>query len=221
MKNTTKLLSLISAGLAIASLPAGAVTVTVFSSDTPGCDVLIVPTIVDELGDPVSGAGTPPFPPGEQILHSVVNTIELTVCLSMPSNPAMVDAQITITNLQAFSFSQVWFVMDTGGSFSNSDGLVNGTQAMLIDTAGVNKPLLFESGPANGIFDPGESWVFHVQDYVPGTSGLPADSFYSPGMVGAANIDRFTSIIAVVPEPSGLVLSLLGGLAFLRRRRRG
>lgn len=206
-------------GLVVASLPAGAVGVIVGSSDTPGCDVLSVPTNVDELGDPTVGAGTPPFPPGEQITHSVVNTIELTVCTNMTSNPLMVDAQITITNLQAFAFYQVWFVMDTGGTFSNADGLVNGTDAMLIDTAGFNQPLLFESGVANGIFDAGETWVFHVQDYVPFTGTLNADDFFSPGQVGAANTDRFTSIIAIIPEPSVLSLALFGGLAFFRRCR--
>lgn len=214
MKINLNLISLITIGLVLAAIPADAVVVTVNSSDTPGCDVLIVPTVVDELGDPVL------FPSGEQIAHSVINTIELTVCTNMTSDPLLPDSQIMITNLQAFAFTQVWFVMDFGGTFSNSDGLVNGSNAMLIDAFGSNQPLLSESGVVNGIFDPGETWIFHVQDYQPGNFGQPADSFFSPGAVGAANSDHFTSIIATIPEPSGFGLSLLGGLALLRRHRR-
>ncbi len=214
MKIKLNLLSLITTGLVLAALPGHAVIVTVNSSDTPGCDVLIVPTIVDELGDPFV------FPTGEQIAHLVINTLEQSVCVGMPSDPSLPDSQIMITNLQAFAFTQVWFVMDFGGTFSNSDGLVNGSSAMLIDAFGSNQPLLSESGVVNGIFDPGETWLFHVQDYQPGNVGQPADSFFSPGAVGAANLDHFTSIIATIPEPSGSSLFLLGGLALLRIRRR-
>jgi hypothetical protein len=91
---------------------------------------------------------------------------------------------------------------------------------MLIDSVGNNQPLVFESGTANGIFEPGESWTFHVQDYVPATNGLAADSFFSPGVVGAVNSDAFTSIVAIpIPEPSTWALSMLGILALMRRRR--
>ena len=141
------------------------------------------------------------------------------MCSDMPSDPFKVDSRITITNLQTISFTDVWYVADWLGTFSNNDGLINGTDAMHLDMFGLNQPLISESMTTNGIFEPGESWVLHVQDYVPGSAGLPADSFYSPGVVGAANFDRFTSIIAVVPEPSALGLTLLGGLACLRRRR--
>ena len=217
----SKLLLLIVGNLTLAALPAAAVGVIVSSSNLAGCDNLSVPTNVDELGDPTGFGANPPFPAGEQISHSFVITIEATVCSDMPSDPFMVDPRVTITNLQTISFSQVWFVADQGGTFSNFDGLINGSEAMLIDMFGLNQPLVFESITTNGIFEPGESWVFHVQDYVPGSSGLPADSFYTPGMVGASDFDRFTSIVAlpIVPEPSGLALTLLGGLACLRRRR--
>ena len=218
----SKLSLLIVGNLALAALPAGAVAVIVSSSNLAGCDTLNVPTKVDELGDPVGSGANPPFPAGEQISHSVVNTIEATVCSDMPSDPFMVDSRVTITNLQTISFSQVWFVVNQGGTFSNFDGLINGSEAMLIDMFGLNQSLISESMTTNGIFEPGESWIFHIQDYVPGSFTLQADSFYSPGMVGTNDLDRFTSIVAlpvVVPEPSGLALTLLGGLACLRRRR--
>ena len=43
--------------------PALAIPVTVTSSDVALCDPLVVPTNVDELGDP---AAFPPFPPDER-----------------------------------------------------------------------------------------------------------------------------------------------------------
>jgi hypothetical protein len=67
---------------------------------------------------------------------------------------------------------------------------------------------------ADGIFEAGESWQFVLEDYVKGPA---ADAFTTPGVVGGA--DQRPSIIATIPEPSGLILGLLGGLAFVRRRR--
>jgi hypothetical protein len=54
-----------------------------------------------------------------------------------------------------------------------------------------------------------------LEDYV----NVPAaDAFTTPGVVGGADL-RPSIIGTVIPEPSGLVLGLLGGVAFLRRRR--
>ena len=83
---------------------------------------------------------------------------------------------------------------------------------MKIDRIGNNQPLVSESLTADSIFEPGETWQFIVQDYV---SSVPVDFFYNAGFVGSAS--GLPSII--VPEPSGIVLSLLSGLLWLRRKR--
>jgi hypothetical protein len=208
------LISSLFSGLVLAASPAGAAVVNITAVDLPGCDVLTISSIpwADELGDPIGG-----FPVGERISHSV-STVEITVCFDpagMGNNPAINDRLITITNLEAFSFADVYYVINGGfapGTFGNFDGLVNGAQAMKIDSVGFNRPLISESGNADGIFQPGETWRFVVQDY---QSGPSAEAFYTPGLVGAG--DPLPSII--VPEPSAAALGLLGGLMLLRRRR--
>jgi hypothetical protein len=52
MKAKNLLISLVP--LVFCLMPASAVIVSVGHSDLPGCDVLLVPNIVDELGDPAS-----------------------------------------------------------------------------------------------------------------------------------------------------------------------
>jgi hypothetical protein len=54
----------------------------VTSSDTPGCDPLATPAIVDELGDP----GV--FPVGERILH-FAEGLGPAVCDDVPDNPGI------------------------------------------------------------------------------------------------------------------------------------
>jgi hypothetical protein len=205
MKAKNLLISLVP--LVFCLMPASAVIVSVGHSDLPGCDVLLVPNIVDELGDAAS------FPAGERILH-FNSSVSLHVCDDIVNNPSIPDALVTITNLETIAFTEVWYVIDQTGSFANVDGTVNGASAMRIDTVGVNRPLILESLTADGIFEAGESWQFVLEDYV---NGPAADAFTTPGVVGIA--DQRPSIIATIPEPSGLILGLLGGLAFVRRRR--
>lgn len=189
-------------------MPASAVIVSVGHSDLPGCDVLLVPNIVDELGDPAS------FPAGGRILH-LNSSVSLHVCDDIVNNPSIPDALVTIINLETIDFTEVWYVIDQTGSFANVDGTVNVASAMRIDTVGVNRPLILERMTADGIFEAGESWQFVLEDYV----NVPAaDAFTTPGVVGIA--DQRPNIIATtIPEPSGLILGPLGGLAFARRRR--
>ena len=192
-----------------AVLPANAAFVSITVSGPTGCDPLSIfsaPT-ADELGS------TFIFPVGEQILFSSSDTT-LQACGST-DNPLLPNKLVSIKNLQSFAMPSVFYVASGGstpGTFSNFDGYVNGVQAMKIDRLGLNSSLWSESGTSDGIFEPGETWQFIVQDYV---SPYAVDAFYSPGMVGGA--DTLPSII--IPEPTSVALGLLGGLLLLRRRR--
>jgi len=87
----------------------------------------------------------------------------------------MVNQLVTITNMGTVALPGLYYVAPGGstpGTFSNFDGYVNGAMAMRIDNVGVNKPLVSESMTADGIFQPGETWQFIVQDYV---AAVPVD----------------------------------------------
>jgi uncharacterized repeat protein (TIGR01451 family) len=136
-----------------------AVPTTVTSADTPGCDVLTVPAAVDQLGR------APAFPPGEQIQVSATTTTT-SACVSMTTdNPVIANALVSITNANTGTFGSVWYVANPGTTLSNADGTVNNQPAFRIDASGANSPLLLESSSANGIFEPGETWTFVIQDY--------------------------------------------------------
>ncbi|MEI6178317.1 MAG: PEP-CTERM sorting domain-containing protein [Verrucomicrobiota bacterium] len=206
----SRLLRFVFGVLAMASMRAGATLVTVTVTGTGGLDPLAITSApaADELGYTYS------FPVGEQIAFSSVNT---TYSANVATDNQSLDNKlVSITNLTSFSFPEVFFVASGGGSpgtFTNFDGYVNGSMAMKIDKLGINQSLYSETGgTVDGIFQPGETWQFIVQDYVALT---PVDSFYSPYLVGGT--DTLPSII--VPEPTGIVLVLLGGLVLLRRRR--
>ena len=198
-------------GVALATAPANATIVSITQSDLPGGDVLFLSSLsgAEELGDPEFG-----FPPGEELTHSVTTT-SITVCDNMPDSPTIANRLITITNLQDWDVGELFYVVNgliVPGTFSNYDGLVNGVYAMKIDSVGFNRPLIYESMDADGIFQGGETWRFVVQDYVSATG---SGNFVTPGEVGGS--DSQPSII--VPEPSVLTLGLFAGLLLFRRRR--
>jgi len=212
--------ALIGAALSMA-LAASANPIAVTSTDTPGvCDALVIPTTLEELGN------APPFPVGEQIGSSAVTTT-LTACTTGTADGLGVNALVSITNLNAIAFSEVWYVADVTTTITNFDGTViagagPAVPAFRIDYVGANQPLLPGSDAgADGIFSPGETWTFIVQDFVNslgvspalfGTEGLPSAGLGSSG-----------SIIAVpVPEPTSAALLGLGllGLSLAKRRAR-
>jgi hypothetical protein len=208
----------ITAGVVLAagsSAPASIQFVT--SLNTPNCDVLANLTIVDELGL------MPPFPANEAISAQAQFT-NLSACPTS-DNPNLPNVQVRIVNLTTLSFTDLHYVADpglagtVGTTLSNEDGLVNGGQAFRIDTVGMNQPLMLESINANGIFEPGESWVFIIDDYF-NTASIPADAFTSIGVGSASNLGGSSgSIIAGIPEPSLLSLTLAAALPLLRLRR--
>ncbi len=212
------------------------VPVKVYYDDTSHCDPLMVPRDVDELGIGqslvVAGTTNGLFPKDEEISAFAFEEF-LTVCPDS-DDPDRRDSIVSITNLTspARSFSSLWYVANPNTHISNWDGYV-GQQgfedygvglAFRIDDKGHNKPLLSESGLSNGVFEPGETWKFVVQDYDAGALGLDAAAFTSIGVAGGslAGGKSSGSIIGMpVPEPSALVLLAISLVApVLRRRQR-
>lgn len=198
-----------------------AVPLVVIHSDAPNCDPLLVPQLVDEVGLPVGG-----FPPGE-LLASADRGPGPPVCI--PSNETGApDAIVSITNLNTVSFTQVWYVADPETSISNFDGFVAAPggpplPAFRIDTVGINTPLLFESLAADGIWAPGETWDFVIQDYFNALGLLPSAlgsiGIGSPLPLSSGSIIALPEIVPI-PAAAWLFGGALAGLAVLGRRRR-
>ena len=214
--------------IALASNAARAFPLEVIHLDTPECDPLFVPNRVHELGIP------PTFLPFPDELIEAASTFTQEPACPPHDSPSIPNALVVMTNLTGIAWRDVWYVADPnvpgaiGTSISNEDGLVDMApapvlpgQAFKIDTLGVNKPLVFESFVVNGIFEPGETWHFIIQDYI-NTGGLPAHLFDSLGVASASvgGPPSSGSIIAIpVPEPTTLGLLGAGAILALRRRK--
>jgi hypothetical protein len=80
--------------------------------------VLAIPdTVLDELGT------APPFPVGEQIAYAAATTT-IDPCAGVPDNPLLANALVSITNLNATAFSDVWYVANYDTTLTNADGTV-------------------------------------------------------------------------------------------------
>ena len=185
--------------ISVTSLPA--------SSNVCESTPLFPPASVDELG-------VVPFPANERIL--AVDQQGAAKCL-----PGVVAVQLIITNTvnPPRSFSDVWYVASPGTTFLNHDMLINGTQSVKVDSLGTNQPLVFESINANNIFEPGERWVFILDNWM-NSAGLPALLINTPGIAGIADFNSTGSIIAVpVPEPTAIGALVLGLASFVMMAR--
>ena len=193
-------------GLALlAPTAATALPLTVTHFDLATCDVLSVPTTVDELG-------TSKFFPADESILSALISLKGTACPST-NDLKLADSVVEIVNLTSRTFGRVWYVADKDTSITNIDGAVNGRPAFRIDSVGINSPLFSESIAFNGLFEPGEAWHFTIQDYA-NALGLPPAAFGSPGVPSDFETLSSGSIIATeVPEAGTLLLLLLGAFA--------
>ncbi|MCC6679693.1 MAG: PEP-CTERM sorting domain-containing protein [Phycisphaeraceae bacterium] len=191
---------------------AWAMPTSVVVEDTPRQDPLVLPQLVDELGN------MPPFPPDEWITSSDVLTPYIPCPVDYePGGPPNV--LVSITNMTPTFWTELHYVADPDTLLTNDDGFINGGLAFRIDYGGLNTPLVFESFAPDMIFAPGETWEFVIQNYMSPWGG-PASAFTSIGVGGfsPAGPPSTGSIIAlVVPEPASLIL-LAGGMLLLTRR---
>jgi len=97
------------------SQQAFAVPITVSHVDSVTCDVLVVPSRIDELGTTIA------FPPGE-----LITAIDFpTGAVACPgSDTAGTNVLVRITNTTPFDFDDVWYIAETTTSIANIDGLV-------------------------------------------------------------------------------------------------
>ncbi len=205
-------------------LGAEAVVTNVTSFDTPTCDVLSVPAIVDELGG-TGGIVLPSqpfstvFPAGEQILTGAFGSSPpVTACSSVIDASLIPNQRVGIINLQPFAYTDLWYVADLNTYIGNVDGGINGLSAFKIDSVGLNTPLIGESLLVDGIFAPGEMWTFILQDW--SNNVLPAPHAFNSIGVATAGLASTGSIIGVpVPEP-GTGLLVLAGLVGIASRRK-
>lgn len=188
--------------------------------DLPNCDDHGPLQAVEESGDPLV------FAPDEAIAHA--STFTQSPACPLTDDPTMPNALVVMTNLTGRFLDNLFYVGDIDTTFSNFDGGAFGAatpgvvgHAFRIDRLGVNRNLAFESLTPDGIFEPGETWHFIVQDYT-NAAGLAPDSFFSIGMAGdsLAHPGSSASIVRMVPAPASSVLALMG-LAMLRRPGHG
>jgi hypothetical protein len=226
-----------SAGIAVAltlassSAPeARAVPVQARFAEDPRCDVLPAQPLSHELGNAAI------FPPNEAII-SDTQPVTFTVCVQ--NDGLANDWLVQMVNVSGIAWQDLFFVCDQGVTVGNADGTVADvalapnvfTDAFRIDgtvTPGINNNLLFESGPVDEIFQPGETWRFAVSNFMAlnAAGGFQPPRFNTPGVFAGSspfgpNSTGNASILAnPVPEPGLLGGALgLGAAALLLRRR--
>lgn len=217
------------AGLLTGATPAQAVPVTGRYQDVAAaCDLVPNQILTHELGDATT------FPLNEAVVVNVA-PVNFTVCV--PNDGLANDWVVQIRNVSGQAWRDLFFVVDNGASVGNYDGELDDlalapnvfSQAFKIDgtvtVTGMNDNLLFESGPVDEIFQPGEVWRFAVSNFNNYAASNAPPIFTSPGRFsGSSPLGTFGSTASIlatpVPEPSaGLALLVTSSFLLMRRRR--
>lgn len=191
--------------------------------DGPDCDNHGDRIAVEELG---TGAL---FPTDERI-EAIATFTQQAACPDH-DDPNLPNALVVMTNLTGRPWFDLFYVGDVQTTFTNVDGFATSdeapppgsflTLAFRIDAFGDNRPLVFESAAVNGIFDPGETWHFIIQDYA-NTLGLSPAAMASLDFAGGsfADMDSSGSIVQlVIPAPGAVALAAFSLITAARRRR--
>ena len=175
-----------------------------------GQDNNFVEGVVHELGN------QPPFPDDEWIDSGWQET-DYRPCPENPDDLVIANVEIWITNRTERSWTGLQYVADPETSLQNYDDYrVNGQLAFLIDNVGMNTPLISESLNRDLIFEPGETWVFVIQDYV-NSFGLAPSLFGSLGVPSVG--DQLSSGSIITPEPTTLLILGFGSVGLLKRKK--
>lgn len=195
--------------------------VTVLTEQSPLQDDWTLEGEVHELGD------NPPFPTDEWIMSQLLSTdFDLIPCPTDYDEQGPPNVLVQITNNTNRTFTDVYYVADTGTSLTNVDEFVaDGNTptvfepAFKIDNIGQNTPLYAEvGGTITNVFEPGEVWEFVIQNFS-GQGGRGAVPFDTFGIAGSSGGGLSTGSIIAVPEPAHISF-LIGLAAFLAARLR-
>jgi hypothetical protein len=226
MKRTTKSLLTLAATTALlaAAKVSYAVPVTAVYIEDQRCDTIPNQTLTHELGEQQ-------FFPINESFAPVVSPATFTVCVQ--DDGIANDWIVQITNTSGIAWKDMFFVADLGLRVGNADGnMIDAvgqpgvvTDAFRIDSLGINANLLAESGPADNVFQAGETWRFNVSNFFDPAGLAPQPIFRLPGKFAGSEpypnaAGSTASIVATpVPEPSTLFAIALPAAALLMRRR--
>ncbi len=203
--------------------PALAFPVDGYYQDGPACDNHGELLAYDELGNA-------PLFPSDELISSAATITDMSAC-AITDDAMMPNALVVMTNLSGQDWTDLFYVADPETRFSNVDGFATTdpvptagsvfTEAFRIDAVGGNRPLVFESMTADGVFEAGETWQFIVQDFG-NLSGFGPSDFSSLDFSGGSTTNfSAASIVAFqpIPAPGAAALFGLAGLTAARRRR--
>ena len=183
----------------------------VHANNGDACDILVIPDVVDELGTLQSN-----FPNNELITSSDSATNIIQQSCALPSGTSRL-VSITNTVMPQRSFSDVWYVADTGTTISNWDGGVgpNNNRAFKIDSVGAHQPLVMETGGTQvGVFESGEKWEFILNSYSGsgvasafGSVGVPSTASGSTGSIIAIPVQKMVGGEMILIDKTAVLLA--------------